>query len=176
MKILTVAKFKTFLGVVDSGGDTVLTDYLNKAYKRAEEYCGRTFDYSASITEYQSFGSVAARKIYTKRIPIVTVTSLTINDTTLTADTDYYLDDNANGIITLDSEWDLNDARAVKIVYAAGWSADSFPDDLARAIYMDAIRISRVIKTTAISVDSQLITFSRDEIENVYARYKRFVI
>lgn len=175
--ILTVNDLKPFLGVslTDTAGDTVLLDALTKAYKNAEQFCGRTFDYAASITEYISRGKTI-KEVRVKRLPIVSVTSLTINETDLVADEDYYLDDLPNGVITLENSWSIPDVRAVKIVYAGGWSSTTFPEDLKRAIFMDVIRNKRIAGTTLVSQDAQLINFSKAEIEAVYMRYKRFEI
>jgi len=170
--IITLLEFKKFLGIpaADTANDDKLTKLLTAAYKNAEGFNDRVYD-NADYTEYQSFGQDAVKRIYTKNIPIVTLTSLTINDSVRTVDEDYYLDEKAKGLIILESEHDLTNARSVKIEYNAGWTALTFPKDLEEAIFKLAVRTDKLTQGTIIQTGDTILTFSKKEIYDVLERY-----
>lgn len=179
--ILTISDFKGFLGIAtaDTSGDTQLTSVLQSAYAEAENRIGRsTLDYSATaVVEYHDDPRGRAIKtIYSKLIPIVSVTSLYINETLLAVDSDYYLDNNALGVITLESEHNIQDARAVKLTYTAGYSTATFPADLRMAIFSIAINEMRRARISTTQADSQIVLYNRDDITRILTKYSRVTI
>lgn len=172
--ILTLAELKKFLGMLstDTANDDKLNKILKGAYKDAEGYCHTIFD-NADYTQYISFNEDRIKRIYTKYIPIVSVDSLTINNTVLTEDTDFYLDNKDKGVIDLVSIRNLTGIRSAKIVYNAGYTALTFPADLEVAIFKLTVRTDALTQGTIVPADSSILTFGIKEIHEVFNRYRR---
>ena len=171
--ILTLADFKTYIEINDTNSDTRLTMLLENAYSEAENYTGRVFD-NAPYTEYHKF-SYTLDGFYVDNIPITAITSITIQETSLTENTDFYYDADT-GLIKLVSTWTPDDWRDIKVVYTAGYTTDTFPNDLRSAIFQMAINNDRVAGNTTISIDSRLITYKSSNIFTILDRYKAYEI
>lgn len=166
--ILTVSDLSVFTNVVDSENESKMKMLLEGAYAEAEAYTGRLFD-SATYTEYDGNLTTDEWYYYPQNIPILSISSLTVNDTTLTEDTDFYVEDRR---IVFDDAQDLSEPHALKIVYTAGWDSSTFPLDLKMAILKLALR-NDMIGQGNVGVDTNLVTFSIQEIYKVFDRYKK---
>lgn len=139
-----VAKRKIVLSRMSS---TMLGDILEASSDMVENYCDRTFAYAAAITEVHNGNGTDT--IYTERIPIVTVASVTITDengtTELLDATDYVIEE-AAGRITFGPQNDSSYSvfpntypQNVSVVYAGGYS--SIPEAVQEATVLIAIQI-----------------------------------
>jgi hypothetical protein len=52
MAYATLAELKTYLGISDTGDDTLLTDLLSRAQKAIETFCDRVFEAASDSTRY----------------------------------------------------------------------------------------------------------------------------
>ena len=134
--------YKKIEHVKDDSQIDVLVDSISQLVKT---YCGSTLiDYfSSDMTETFDLFDAGTAEVFLTESPLVSVSSVQERDsisdsyTTLTANTDYYVDTEHDRIFRIDGEisskaWPRGFA-SVKIVYRAGYSTT--PQDLRLAIY-----------------------------------------
>lgn len=78
--IATLAELKSYLWIIDSSQDTILTIFLDSADDFVKSYIGREIE-SATYTEY--FDGDGQREILMKNYPVTTLTSFDENTGTL---------------------------------------------------------------------------------------------
>lgn len=123
---LATARVRIGLSPTDTSKDSQLTAALNTATSLAERYCDRVFGYSAAATE--EFPLFAAREIQLSRFPIVTVSSVTADQTAIS---NYQIAKNA-GMILFDGG--SVSALLLSVTYAGGYQ--TLPPDLELALWM----------------------------------------
>ncbi len=132
--LTTTARIKTMLGIDVSNHDTLLNRLIIEISDFIENYCGRRFMES----EYQELVSFDRQKnsyIFTKQVPIITVTKIqwragTVNDPQYQdiPVTDYAVEgDGKSGIIKVDGGWLYQGTNVVRVGYTAGYKI-SFDD------------------------------------------------
>ena len=134
--------YKKIEHVKDDSQIDVLVTSISQLVKT---YCGSTLIdyYSTNMTETFDLFDTGTAEVFLTESPLVSVSSVQERDsiadsyTTLTANTDYYVDTEHDRIYRIDGEtsskaWPRGFA-SVKIVYRAGYSTT--PQDLRLAIY-----------------------------------------
>jgi len=160
--IVTLAEMIAFLGMptAQTGKDAVIVDVLDSYNAEMELYLGVTMMNSTYTESYDGNGT---NSLFLKHYPIISITSLTLDDTALTEDTDFY-NYGPEGFIKLDSDIFTKDFKNVDIVYVAGHGA-------ARA------NISNVLKNTlktwvARVFQAEIVDFSQRYDESSLANIK----
>jgi len=121
----------------ESYDDSLLEEAINAATKIVEDYCGRAF-ITRTVTENR-IGN-GDKLIRLNKMPIDSITSVTLDGTELTVDTDY--DDNllTMGWLKRASKWTKD--KTLVVVYDAGDCADL---DAVRSDYPQAILATLLI-------------------------------
>ena len=143
--LITTANYKDYMKMEHNKDDAKLDILVESISQLVKTYCGNSIVdyYSSTKTEYFDIDDKYTSELFVTESPLTSVTSVaeraTIADsyTTLTANTDYYVDTEHDRIFRIDGEisskaWPRGFA-SVKIVYRAGYS--SAPQDLRLAIY-----------------------------------------
>lgn len=126
--LVTAAEVKTYLGISGSTHDTLIDELIDVASEFIEVYCNTTFS-SDSITDKIDGGDML---LITTKAPIISITSITDNetgDTVSSSDYDFYakegmiyLDTDSLLYPTLNQKWGPGRQRFT-VVYASGHSA-----------------------------------------------------
>jgi len=136
----TVASDNTF----EAYDDTLLENLINAATKKAEDYTGRVF-IQRTITEYHyGDGSEWLRLEYT---PVVSITSVTLDTTLLTVDSDYTTYNQIGRLKRY--AWD--NEELVTVVHVSGYGATRA---LAQAAVPDAVMA--VLSAVAVWYENRL--------------------
>lgn len=193
----------TVLATVEDLADTLRVPlgteevYLQKLLNRAREYLNtatrRKLD-TATFTEYHD--GDGSRVVQLKNYPVTSVTSIhddpdrNFTSSSLLDSTTYAVDE-VNGRITLLRDPLLRTlstvfgcgAQNIKVVYVAGYSASTVPDDLKQALLEMAGALyqnpqGRSIKSERIGgysvVYDQMNSATSDFVRSVVERYRRF--
>ena len=114
--LLELDDLKSYLGISDTSQDTILQNCLNASWAMMERITGRELS-QATYTETKYWKPFKRRyTIITDNAPIIEVTSVKLDDTTV--EDDYYLIDEEAGIIRFkfDAEFEKSEVQ-----YKAGW-------------------------------------------------------
>lgn len=137
--LITLAEYKAYAGISSTNSDTAIKNLIPQVSKLAKELCRRTFldyvdDYKVEVVK----GGVNSR-ILLHETPILQVASVEFSEdygktyTTLTEFTDYVVDQNADTVELIASQyasyWKVN---AFKVTYNAGY--EELPSDLKLAL------------------------------------------
>ena len=119
--IVTLAEMRAFLSIptAQTGKDDLITDLLDAYNEEIEEYLGVKM---LNTTYTESYDGDGTNTLFLKHYPIISVTSLSIDDTALsvTEDDDFFIYAE-DGFIRLDSDtFTTTDPRNIDIVYVAG--------------------------------------------------------
>ena len=120
--IVTLAEMRSFLNIptAQTNKDSLLVDLLDSYNAEIENYLGVTL-VNSPYTE--SYDGDETDYLFLKHYPIISVTSLTVDSTALTENTDFYVY-KSEGYIQLDDDtFDDTDLQNVDIVYVAGHGA-----------------------------------------------------
>ncbi len=134
--LTTLANAKAELSITDGSSDTVLSRYILGASQAAANYCNRVF---AVETVSERFLSEHFRWTHKNgvlqlgRFPLITVTSVTEDDTALTVTTDYLVN-SSNGQLTRMSSGNVSRwlGFGITVVYSSGYA--TVPADLEDAV------------------------------------------
>lgn len=137
MALTTLARLKSLIGLKDDDAtnNVALAETIERVSAELSRKCGRRFEYEAEITEYHD-GDGISRQLYTRRLPIVAVTTLhddpnrVYGTGDLIAAADYVID-KESGLITLDGFAFATGLQNIKLVYGAGYQV--IPQDLEEA-------------------------------------------
>lgn len=143
--LTTVALVKTYLGISVTTYDTLIEDLINGCTDWFEHECGgRRFFSSADVTEYYDGGEIGAypgeasrhkTRIFTKKYPIISITSLSYNSsgnyssptwTAFSATTEYIRKDES-GEIYFPGSLPLG-FQNIQLIYKGGYA--TIPHDL----------------------------------------------
>lgn len=146
-KLATAATLRTELGVSDSVlPDARADDLILRASKAAEKYCGRVFakETLAEIFRPQSWCHVPAVQrgiMQLARYPVVSVSSVVEDGTTLAAGTDYETDTVAGQVFRLSGDSRIGwSGGKVTVAYIAGYvlpgdgGTRTLPEDIEAAV------------------------------------------
>ena len=145
--LITTATYKTMTGITSTNQDTRIDALCDSVSQLVKTYCNNSFvDYRES-TKTEVF-NVDYNEYFVQltETPILAVTSVSERDnptdtyTTLTENSDYYIDAVTDTVFRVDGSGNLKQFKsgkgAVKVIYRAGYS--TLPQDLELAV-MDLI-------------------------------------
>ena len=132
-------ELKTRLGITGTDYDTVLDNILLSAEKAVKNFLGRTYIQAPDedIIEHQS-GDGESQRIFTREYPIISVSSLKIDNEEIPArtsldDDGYVITDAEYGVIQLVGYYCTPGVNNIEITYKPGWQ--NVPADIIEAIY-----------------------------------------
>ena len=163
--IIELTDIRAFLSipVAQTGKDSLLISLLDAYNGKMENYLGVTM-INTTYTEY--YDGNGTDTLFLKHYPIVSITSLSIDDTALSvvADTDFYIEGEEGFIRLVDDTFSTTDYHNVDIVYVAGHGATRalVPDVLKNAL---KTWVGRVFK-------AEVIDFSQRFDESILANIK----
>ncbi len=143
--LITTANYKDYMKMEHNKDDAKLDILVESISQLVKTYCGNSIVdyYSSTKTEYFDIDDKYTSELFVTESPLTSVTSVaeraTIADsyTTLTANTDYYVDTEHDRIFRIDGEKSIEYYKkgfaSVKVVYNAGFSA--VPTDLKLAVF-----------------------------------------
>lgn len=116
--IVTLAEMRAFLNIptAQTGKDDLLIDLLDSYNAEMEEYLGVAMINSTYTETYDGNGTDS---LFLNHYPIISVTTLTIDDVAQTLNTDYYIH-GEEGYIKLEDDTFGDELNSVDIVYVAG--------------------------------------------------------
>ena len=143
--LCTKEEYKEYKQIVNLKDDSQIEILIDSVSQLVKTYCGSTLIdyYSSNKTETFDIFDAGTAEVFLTESPLVSVSSVQERDsitdsyTTLTANTDYYVDTEHDRIFRIDGDisskaWSRGFA-SVQIVYRAGYSTT--PQDLRLAIY-----------------------------------------
>jgi hypothetical protein len=141
--LTTLARMKRELGLTDNTKNTLLTDLIKECSAVISRYCGRTFAVETVQERWFPFRDAEPRVItkgpdivQLRRWPIVAITSVVEDGTTLVEETDFIVDAERGQLIRIDSSgyptgWPTS---TIVIIYSSGYSLiDELPREIERA-------------------------------------------
>ena len=143
--LITTADYKDYKGIDHFKDDDKINSLVPSVSQLVKTYCGTSFvDYfSSGMTEKFDIMDTGTQELFLTESPLVTVTSVKEREgiasayTTLTNNTDYYVDAEHDRIYRIDGDKSVKSwatgFSAVEVIYTAGYS--STPQDLRLAIY-----------------------------------------
>lgn len=136
-KLIDVAIVRAVLGIDGPGEDDALTGYIKRASDVIARHCKRTFAVETVSEQFRL--DRLQEDLLLSRYPVVAVTSIVENGTTLSDGTDYEVDA-AKGIVTRlyndrAAWWPM---RKVTVVYCAGYT---LPADAPEALQQACLQL-----------------------------------
>ena len=143
--LITTANYKNYIKMEHNKDDAKLDILVESISQLVKTYCGNGIVdfYSSAKTETFDMDDTYTSEIFVTESPLNSVTSVQERDsiadsyTTLTANTDYYVDTEHDRIFRIDGEKSIEYYKkgfaSVKVVYNAGFSA--VPTDLKLAVF-----------------------------------------
>lgn len=192
--LITLEDYKIAEGITGMTQDARLSDLITSVSQLVKTYCNNSFvDYATSAKTDLFDINYGECFVQLTETPIVAITSVSERDnpadtyTTLTNNTDYYVDSNTDSVYRVSGNADhpfKSGRGAVKVVYTAGYS--STPEDLKLAVidlityyHKDHHRTARqtiagaTIQNNSSSSRSNSVAFP-DHIKRVLDLYKNF--
>ena len=159
--LVTLAQMRAYLNMptAQTGKDDLLIDLLDSYNAEMQLYLGVSM-INATYTE--SYDGNGTRCLFLKHYPIVSVTSLTLDDTALVENTDFYVY-GTEGYIKLDSDIFTQDLKNVAIVYVAGHGATRA---LVSAVLKNTLKtwVGRVFKAEVVDFNTR---FDESSLANI---------
>jgi len=190
MALITLAEYKTFAAIGDTGSDTRLTALLPQAQADIEKFCNRYFEDGATArTEYFDGGRGGKNIVWPRYLPIVSVTSLHddpdrgYGDAYLVDTDDYVVYDR---YVRLDGLTFSKGLKNIKLVYVGGYvptgAGANVPNDLKETLCMYISWLTQRIGKEAmqsqsiaqLNVSTSYITEMPIEIKRRLGPYKRY--
>lgn len=184
--LVSVDNTKTFLGITNHDYDDLIRQLINQATDFIESYCGgRRF--ASTVHTQQEFDGNGMYEINLRHFPVITFTTLDVNNATDNSDdwetvtaTEYWVNTDT-GIITKTSLFALGKFN-YRATYTAGYA--SIPYDLQYACMTLVSEIwtkrkAMGIKSESIgdhSITFQDVTENNQTLRNVLARYKEIYV
>ena len=143
--LIAKSDYKSYKGIDHFKDDDKIDSLIAPISQLVKTYCGTSFvDYfSSAYTETFDIMDSSTQELFLTESPLVGVTSVKERDgittayTTLTNNTDYYIDAEHDRIYRIDGEKSVKSWQtgfsSVEVIYTAGYS--STPQDLRLAIY-----------------------------------------
>ena len=143
--LITRKNYKDYMRIEHSKDDAKIDILVASISQLVKTYCGSSIVdfYSSSKTEFFDIPDTLTSEIFVTESPLNAVSALSERDsiadsyTTLTANTDYYVDTEHDRIYRIDGEKSVKYFKrgfaAVKVVYTAGY--ETVPNDLKLAVF-----------------------------------------
>ncbi len=160
--IVTLSEMRSFLNIptAQTGKDSLLIDLLDSYNTEMELYLGVTM---INSTYTETYDGNDKDSLFLKHYPIISVTTLTIDDVAQVLNTDYYIH-GEEGYIKLEDDTFGDELSSVDIVYVAGHGA-------ARANISAVLK--NVLKTWVMRVfKAEVVDFSQRFDESSLANIK----
>lgn len=164
MALCTVSEVEQVLGVdLSTTDEATVTNLLIPTVEEAiANYLGYNPKYTATITEI--FDGDKTEDLFLSRSPIVTVTSVTEDGTTLTSgnDNDYVVYSKLGRLRKVGKEkWSAAKIQNITVVYSAGYSdSESSAEDIPKDMKFVCARAAGKLIVAAMSLGSQQSTGS----------------
>lgn len=135
--LTTKAKVKSELGITTTDEDVNIATWITQASAAVAVNCRRTFGLE-TLSEQFRLSSYINGRLQLSRFPVSTITSVTENDTLLTATDDYEFDAES-GLVTrlsgdVPARWPWG---KIVVVYSAGYDLlDALPHPIERAVIL----------------------------------------
>lgn len=128
--LVTIAEVKRWLKLDGSGDDDFLQEAINQRSDTVEKRLNRIIK-SADYTGERHDGG--KKKVLLKNIPVTAISSITVDDSALTA-TDYTCDGDS-GIIRLKNGFTFGGGPgSIEVSYTGGFDEDSVPGDFKQKV------------------------------------------
>lgn len=134
-EVVTLAELKAFVPRTDTADDALLTVILNSVIAQVVKHLGCPI-IETQITDEAHTPEKNQCRVFTNNLP---VNALTVKESgaVLVEDTDYGVDLPTGTITRLHSYW-INDHKAVKLTYKAGWAGSAVPEEIKFAVKQQA--------------------------------------
>jgi hypothetical protein len=119
--------------------DTIIGEIITEAQKDIEEYTGRIFDEQTITDTYSGYEQGGGYKLQLNQYPITDITSVTINGTEQTENTDYYILNSESGLLGFETELPSSSYNNIVIEYKAGYTTT---DKRAKRLCEDIVILS----------------------------------
>lgn len=186
MRLISLQEVKDFLDKTDTDHDSLLLSLIEMTSKRIETYLNRTLKYGTYTEKSHARGITS---YWVKAFPIDSSQPLTVkrDGTTLTLDTDYYLD-YENGVIYFSTPQYSTKPLALEVTYTGGYKEGIenillVPDDLKKAcLYQVAYEFKRrhELGATAFNMPDGSLQIQPigllPEVEKILRAYRRFPV
>lgn len=153
LSLITVDEAKSWLGIVGTGEDTLLTTICNAVDTFVKKYCNREFESTTRTEKYHGTGS---RELLLREYPVAEVSSIKINDVAESV-SDYDLDNEA-GVLYSKAGNIPRGVYNVQVTYTGGYTAQNLPADLKMGLYLAVESLYRRYKDRAVGLESQTIS------------------
>lgn len=141
IELVSLDEFKAYKKITKDEDDPKLTIILRSASQLAKTYCRRTFVDYVDTDKVEYFNGDTDEILFLSEFPIIYVTAVEVSAdgstyTTLTQDTDYFIDYTLDAIRTADNlPFTVGAApafKSVKVTYRGGYT--ELPEDLKIAV------------------------------------------
>ena len=147
MQLITLGALKSYLELVNTDHDTLLTSIIAFTSKRFETYCNREFKKELRSKYFDVDNCIETKKYFLPCYPIDSTTfTATYNTTVMTKDSDYYIWEES-GIVEFYYTLTYSHPKQLKIDYYGGYQESNsiieVPDDLQYACILQCAFIYR---------------------------------
>lgn len=186
MALCTLQEVKDYLDIqgTNTTSNTVIGGLCDAVSSIADAYCGRTLESTTHTEYYSAYGS---SYLVLNNYPITSVSgvyddvSRVWDDDTIIDSADYIVDSN---IIYLNGYYFSGGAKAVKVVYTAGYTSNTIPQDLKQAAIMEVAHLYRKAsigvdvnsRSTGDNSTSYNITDLQPNTKLIFNLYKRLML
>lgn len=128
--LISLSEFKKYKGITSTTQDGKLTELISSVSEFIKSYCGRTFiDYSETA-KVEYFDGSSNYEVYLSEFPIISVSSVEtstdggVTYTALTENTDYFVDNERDTILTNDGNYFVSSSiafKSLKVTYTGGF-------------------------------------------------------
>lgn len=196
MALVKVTEVKDWIKIAGSDDDAVITQILDSALNRVEEYLNFTLETNTYTAE--KYDGTGTNKLVLYQFPITSITTLEVYDgldsdgaevwDTWAQNTDYdrLVVVKGGGYIYLDGAWFPYGNQNIRMTYVAGWSTTTVPEKIIKAIldlcyiYYHAIRSDKSLNKTSdvrqIGSGSSTITYDTEAEKKILESIASFKI
>ena len=196
MALVKVTEVKDWIKIAGSDDDAVITQILDSALNRVEEYLNFTLETNTYTAE--KYDGTGTNKLVLYQFPVTSITTLEVYDgldsdgaevwDTWAQNTDYdrLVVVKGGGYIYLDGAWFPYGNQNIRMTYVAGWSTTTVPEKIIKAIldlcyiYYHAIRSDKSLNKTSdvrqIGSGSSTITYDTEAEKKILESIASFKI
>ena len=165
MSVLTLNELKTKFGfTIPESRETYYQELLDAAISACYRFMGLKADGTASRTDY--FDGDAER-VFLRVTPVASISSISFkkNGAYEAIPAGCYRVDSESGILTLYAMPEAPAPDCIKVVYSAGWSDATVPDDIKYCIAETARYMLKVSTSSQIGVTSRTTEGGTEQLE-----------
>ena len=174
--LITLDEFRTYKGIKSENETEKLNSIIPMVSDLVKRYCNRTFVdyYSTPTTEWFNGDSAS---VMLEEIPVVSITSVETSvdgGVTLTAFTEYYVDEELGKLFTSDGNYFVTQGpvwvKGVKVVYTAGYSTAPEEIKLATMDLVEHYKDEQFTTFKGIGAATQRSAFARTKLPDHITR------